>query len=86
MLYPARWLTGVPLDRVVYQERTERWVQKPDPTHPGKYIAVLERPTNRVKWPIYPIYFDPVLILINVIPYALFLTFFVRALDRYAAQ
>ena len=31
ILYPARWATGVPLDRVVPQERLERWTQKPDP-------------------------------------------------------
>ena len=31
ILYPARLATGVPLDRVVLQERAPRWTQKPDP-------------------------------------------------------
>ena len=44
MLYPARRITGVPLDQVVLQERAERWTQKPDPDHPGKLIGVLEKP------------------------------------------
>jgi hypothetical protein len=86
MLYPARKITGVPLDRVVLQERAERQTQKPDPDHPGQLIGVLETPKDPVKWPVYVFYFDPVLIVLNVIPYALFLVFFARALDRYAAN
>ena len=31
LLYPARIATGIPLDRVVLQERQPRWSQKPDP-------------------------------------------------------
>ena len=31
ILYPARLATGVPLDRVVLQQRAPRWTQKPDP-------------------------------------------------------
>jgi hypothetical protein len=86
MLYPARKITGVPLDRVVLQERAERWTQKPDPDHPGQVKGVLETPKDPVKWPAYVFYFDPALIVLNVIPYALFLVFFARALDRYAAN
>jgi hypothetical protein len=86
MLYPARKITGVPLDRVVLQERAERETQKPDPDHPGKVIGVREKPKDPVKWPAYVFYFDPALIVLNVIPYALFLVFFARVLDRYAAN
>jgi hypothetical protein len=86
MLYPARRITGVPLDRVVLQERAERWTQKPDPDHPGRLKGVLEKPKDPVKWPAYIFYFKPALIVLNVIPYGLFLVFFARALDRYAAN
>ena len=86
MLYPARRLTGVPLDRVVLQERAERWTQKPDPDHPGKFTGVLEKPKDPVKWPAYIFYFKPVLIVLNVIPFGIFLIFFARLLDRYAAN
>jgi hypothetical protein len=86
LLYPARRLIGVPLDRVVLQDRAERWTQKPDPAHPGKLIGVLEKPADPVKWPAHVLYFDPVLIVLNVIPYAVFLAFFARALDRYAVN
>lgn len=86
LLYPARRISGVPLDRVVLQERVERNVQKPDPEHPGQLIGVLEKPKEPVKWPVTPYYFDPILILINVIPFGVFLAFFARALDRYAAN
>lgn len=86
MLYPARRLTGVPLDRVILQKRAERNVQKPDPEHPGQFIGVLETPKDPVKWPVSVYYFDPVLIVLNVIPFAFFLAFFARALDRYAVN
>jgi hypothetical protein len=83
ILYPARQLTGVPLDRVVLQERAERWTQQPDPDHPGRFKGVLEKPTDPVKWPVYIFYFKPVLILLNVIPFGIFLVLFARVLDRY---
>ncbi len=86
MLYPARRITGVPLDRVVLQERAERWTQKPDPDHPGRFEPVLERPKDPAKWPAYVFYFKPTLIAINVIPFALFLIGFARVLDRYASN
>ena len=86
MLYPARRITGVPLDKVVLQERAERWTQKPDPDHPGKVIGVLETPKEPVKWPAYIFYFKPALIVCNVIPFGLFLILFARLLDRYAAN
>ena len=57
VLYPARRLTGIPLDRVVLQEREERWVQKPDESTPDKVKGVLEKPKDPVKWPAYVFYF-----------------------------
>ncbi|WP_165225697.1 hypothetical protein [Aquisphaera insulae] len=85
ILYPARKLTGVPLDRVVLQEREERWTQKPDPGSPGGVKGVLEKPPEAVKWPAYVFYFKPVMILLNIIPFAAFLILYARFLDRYAA-
>jgi hypothetical protein len=86
ILYPARTLSGVPLDKVVLQERAERWTQKPDPDNPGKLKGVLETPKDPVKWPAYIFYFKPVLILLNAIPFAIFLILFARVLDRYAGN
>ena len=76
ILYPARWATGVPLDRVVLQERRERWTQKPDPTSPNRVKGVLETPKDPAKWPAYIFYFKPIIVLLNVIPYSIFLILF----------
>lgn len=84
VLYPARKLSGVPLDRVVLQEREERWVQKPDENNPGKVKGVLERPSASAKWPAYVFYFDAALVLFNIIPFGVFLILYARVLDRYA--
>jgi hypothetical protein len=84
MLYPARWATGVPLDRVVPQARLERWTQKPDPTSPNRVKGVLETPTEPAKWPAHVFYFKPIIVLLNVVPYSLFLVLFARLLDRLA--
>src|SRR5207248_5640863 len=73
VLYPARRLTGVPLHKVVPQERAERWTQKPDPDDPTKIKGVLEKPKDPVKWPAYIFYFKPALILLNIIPFWVFL-------------
>jgi hypothetical protein len=86
ILYPARVATGVPLDRVVTQDRAPRWTQKPDPDSPYRVRGVLETPKERVRWPAYIFYFKPVLVLLNVIPYGIFLVLFARVLDRYAAN
>jgi hypothetical protein len=83
-LYPARRLSGVPLDKVVLQEREERWVQKPDENAPGKLKGVLERPTEGAKWPVYVFYFKTVLLVLNIIPLGIFLILYARFLDRYA--
>jgi len=86
ILYPARQLTGVPLDRVVIQEREERWVQKPDESDLGKVKGVLERPENPAKWPVYIFYFKAALVLLNIVPFAIFLVLYARVLDRYASN
>ena len=86
VLYPARQLTGVPLDRVVIQEREERWVQKPDENNPGKVKGVLERPKDPAKWPAYVFYFKTALVLLNIVPFAIFLVLYARVLDRYASN
>ncbi len=81
LLYPARIATGVPLDHVVLQERKERWTQKADPDSPNKFKGVLETPKDPVKWPAYIFYFKPVVVLLNIVPYGLFLVLFARWLD-----
>jgi hypothetical protein len=86
ILYPARMLTGVPLDHVVLQNRAPRMTQKPDPDSPEKFKGVLETPKDPVKWPVYVFYFKPILVIFNVIPDCVFLVLFARLLDRYAAN
>ncbi len=86
ILYPARVATGVPLDRVVLQERAPRWTQKPDPDSPYKVKGVLETPKDPVRWPAYIFYFKPVLVLLNIIPFATFLILYARFLDRFAGN
>jgi hypothetical protein len=86
LLYPARQLTGVPLDRVVLQEREPRWSQKADPNSPGGVKGVLERPVEPAKWPAYIFYFEPVLILLNIVPFGVFLALYARRLDRQASS
>jgi hypothetical protein len=84
VLYPVRRLSGVPLDRVVMQEREERWVQKPDENAPGKLKGVLEQPAEGARWPAYVFYFKAVLVLLNILPFGIFLILYARVLDRYA--
>jgi hypothetical protein len=86
ILYPARMITGVPLDQVVLQERAPRQTQKPDPDSPYKIKGVLETPKDPVKWPVYVFYFKPILLIFNVFPYCVFLVLFARLLDHYAAN
>jgi hypothetical protein len=86
LIYPARVLAGVPLDHVVLQERAERWTQKPDPDSPNKIKGVLETPKEPLKWPAYVFYFKPIVVLLNVVPYGVFLVLFARLLDRYSTN
>ena len=71
---------------MVIQEREERWVQKPDEDNPGKVKGVLERPRDPAKWPAYVFYFKAVLVLLNIVPFAIFLMLYARVLDRYASN
>ena len=48
--------------------------------------GVLEKPKEPVKWPAYVFYFKPVLVLLNIVPFALFLVLYARVLDRYALE
>ncbi|WP_206108008.1 hypothetical protein [Paludisphaera soli] len=84
LLYPARMISGVPLDRVALQQREPRWSQVPDPDRPGRVMGVLTTPDQPVKWPVYIFYFKPVLILLNIVPFWGFLVLFGRILDRRA--
>ena len=86
ILYPVRKATGVPLDAVVLQPRATRWTQHPDPSSPLKVKGVLETPPEPVRWPVYVFYLKPIVILCNVIPFAVYLTLFARVLDRAAGN
>ncbi len=85
VLWPARALTGVPLDGTFEQKRLERNVQKAIPGEPGRFEYVKETPPP-VIWQAYILYFKPVIILFNVVPYLVFLVFYARLVDRYAAN
>jgi hypothetical protein len=82
VIYPVRKLTGVPLDRKFDQPRVERYVEK---VVDGKTERVLETPSP-VIWQAYILYFKPVIILFNVVPFLIFLILYVRLLDRYATN
>lgn len=84
LLYPARALSGVPLDRVALQKREPRWSQVPDPDNPGKVKGVLTTPEQPAKWPAYIFYFKPILVLLNIVPFWGFLVLLSRLLDRHA--
>ena len=86
ILYPARVATGVPLDRVVLQERAPRWTQKPDPDAAYGVKAVFETPKEPGRWPVYIFYFKPIVVLLNVIPFGFMLVLYSRVLDRHAAN
>ena len=82
ILYPARLISGVPLDRVVDQPREPRYVPKPLEGEPGKFTFTLESPKEPARWPVYIYYFKPVIILLNIVPLLFFLTLYGRLLDR----
>jgi hypothetical protein len=85
LLYPARALTGVPLDRVIEQPRLERNVEKAVPDQPGKTEFVKETP-KPAEWPVYVFYLKPVVVLVNVVPMLVFLILYARLLDRVAGD
>ena len=39
-----------------------------------------------MRWPAYIFYFKPIVVLLNVIPFGMFLILYARVLDRYAAN
>jgi hypothetical protein len=84
LLYPIRKATGVPLDKVVEQERQPRWVQKLVEREPGKSEFVLETPKEPAHWPAYVFYFKPVILLMNVVPMLVLLILYARLLDSVA--
>ena len=84
LVYPFRRATGVPLDRVVEQQREPRWVEKEIPGESGKTEPVLETPATPAKWPVNVFYFKPIILLLNVLPLAAFLVVYARLLDREA--
>jgi hypothetical protein len=86
ILYPIRKATGVPLDRVIKQERSERWVEKAVEGQPGKVEKVLETPREPIEWPAYVFYLKPVIVLLNVVPLWVMLVLYARLLDRIAAN
>lgn len=96
LLYPFRAATGVPINAVVELPRSRRLeVQGLDyePKEDQKVVQVLEgykvieiQPAEPAKWSAHVLYFDPVLVLFNVVPMALFLVLFARWLDRAAAN
>lgn len=85
ILYPFHRATGVPLDRVVDQIRVERNVEKPLADNPNKTEFVKETPAP-VPWPVDLLYFKPIVVLLNVVPFLLFLIVYARVLDRYASD
>jgi len=86
LLYPARTILGVPLDKVVEQKRLPRWVEKVDEGPPRRVEHVLETPKEPAKWPVFVFYFKPLVVLFNVVPLWLFLVLYTRLLDRYATN
>lgn len=83
VIYPFRKASGVPLGHVFEQVRAERNVQKEVKGSPGTFESVKETPPP-VPWPAYVLYFKPVIILFNVVPFAIFLILYARLLDRHA--
>ena len=54
--------------------------------HPDKVKGVLEKPKDAVKWSAYVYYFKAVLVLLNILPFWIFLILYSRVLDRYAGN
>ena len=68
------------------QERAPRWTQKPDPELSLRGQGGARDAQEPVRWPAYIFYFKPIVVLLNVIPFGIFLVLFARVLDRYAAN
>ncbi|QDV38630.1 hypothetical protein [Tautonia plasticadhaerens] len=98
-LYPARALTGVPLDAKVEQQRSRRKevqsLSDTPPEDPSKilsedpergYRVVDVTPDEPAEWPVQVLYFNPVVVLLNVVPLLVALVLYARLLDRYAGN
>lgn len=84
LVYPFRVLTGVPLDAQIEQARLPRYVEKEQDD--GTIVHELETPKDPALWPVYVFYFEPVILLLNVLPFVVLLVLYARLLDRYAAH
>ncbi len=60
--------------------------KSPTPTSPNKVKGVLETPKDPAKWPAYIFYFKPIIVLLNVIPYGIFLVLFARVAEPAGAR
>lgn len=99
MLYPARAITGVPLDAKIEQERSLRMevqsLSDDPPSDPNRILEVDEErgyrviditPEEPVEWPVQVLYFNPVVVALNVVPMLVMLILYARLLDRYASN
>jgi hypothetical protein len=59
-------------------------VQKEKPDEPGQFIFVMEKPKEPARWPVYVFYLKPTVVLLNIVPFWVFLVLYARLLDRYA--
>jgi hypothetical protein len=97
VLYPARAITGVPLEAKVEQERSLRKeVQSLSDALPEDESKILEvqeeagyrvvdvTPSEPAEWEIQVLYFNPVVVLLNVLPLLIALVLYARLLDQYA--
>ena len=99
VLWPVRAATGVPLDAKVEQPRAQRTeVQSIDDERPADESKILAEDPQRgyrviditpeapAEWPVNVLYFNPVIVLFNVLPMLVGLVLYARLLDRYAAS
>lgn len=96
LLYPFRVATGVPIDAVVERPRSQRFEVQSleyEPKEDQRVVEVRESykiieitPTEPARWSAHVLYFNPVLVLLNVVPMAVFLVLFARWLDRAAVN
>ncbi len=82
LIYPFRMITGVPLETETPQARLPRNVEKK--ADDGTISYELETPKEPVIWPVHVFYFEPVLILLNILPLIALLVLYARLLESYA--
>lgn len=79
-LYPFRQVVGKPLDYQTETARIPRNVRVKDDKAPGGVRIELQTP-EPFKWSLHVVYLKPVLIVLNVLPFALMLVRYRRFLD-----